>query len=275
MQTHVLPRFGETRLCDIKKVDLQVHLDELAEDFSKSVVQKARTWTKAVLEEAVEQDYLSKNTARKLTMPDTQPICERFLRPEEYQRLLTEMGWRDRLILRLFVLCAFRPGELFALQWECWKHSAVEIKEAIYRGKLGKPKSPTSAAYVVLPDSLIADLRKWYEMSRNPADHEFIFPSAKETPLDSHNYLKRVLKPAAEGAGVDAVTFQALRRTFATHFHGIGTVKDQQAQTRHADVTTTLNVYTQAVPESLKPAMEAFDQKMAGILNTTEHKFKM
>ena len=74
---------------------------------------------------------------------------------------------------------------------------------------------------------------------------------------------------------MDAVTFQALRRTFATHFHGIGTVKDQQTQMRHADATTTLNVCTQAAPESLKAAMEAFDQKMAGVLNTTEHKFKV
>ena len=76
---------------DITKVDLQVHLDELAEDFSKSVVQEVRTWTKGGLEKAVEQDYLSKNPARKLTMPDTQPICKRFLLFEEYQRLLTEL----------------------------------------------------------------------------------------------------------------------------------------------------------------------------------------
>jgi integrase len=47
--------------------------------------------------------------------------------------------------------------------------------------------------------------------------------------LHAGNYLKRdVLRPAATKAGIEGLTFQALRRTFATHFHGIGTVKDQQ-----------------------------------------------
>jgi integrase len=72
-----------------------------------------------------------------------------------------------------------------------------------------------------------------------------------------------VLKPAAKKAGIKGLTFQALRRTFATHFHRIGTVKDQQSQMRHADAQTTMNVYTQAVSESLEAALEEFDRKMS------------
>jgi len=72
-----------------------------------------------------------------------------------------------------------------------------------------------------------------------------------------------LLRPAAEKVGIKGLTFQALRRTFATHFHRVGTVKDQQAQMRHSNAQTTINVYTQAVSESLKSAMEEFDRKMA------------
>jgi hypothetical protein len=32
------------------------------------------------------------------------------------------------------------------------------------------------------------------------------------------NYLKRVLKPIAKKAEIPDMTFQAMRRTFATHF---------------------------------------------------------
>ena len=77
------------------------------------------------------------------------------------------------------------------------------------------------------------------------------------------NLRRDVLRPAAESVGIKGITFQALRRTFATHFHRVGTIKDQQSQMRHSNAQTTMNVYTQTVSESLKEAMEEFDRKMS------------
>jgi integrase len=91
-----------------------------------------------------------------------------------------------------------------------------------------------------------------------------IFPPATNKPIDAHNYLRRgVLRPAAESVGIKGVTFQSLRRTFATHFHRVGTVKDQQAQMRHTNAQTTMNIYTQAMSDSLREAMEDFDREMS------------
>jgi integrase len=112
MDHHVLPRFGRTRLCDLRKFDLQTQVNSLAQKYSKSVVDKARTWIRAILEEAVDQEYLQKNPARKLVMPPTRETCKRFLTPEEYRKVLSVLTGRDRLIFRLFVLCAFRRGTI-------------------------------------------------------------------------------------------------------------------------------------------------------------------
>jgi integrase len=219
---------------------------------------------RAVLEEAVEQEYLQKNPARKLILPPTRDTCKRFLTAEEYRKMLSILSGRDRLIFRLFVLCAFRPGELFALRWRSFREDALRIEEAVYRGRLGKPKTKGSAAVVTLPKSLADELRSWYNEAGRPAPDAFIFPSKRGTPLDAHNYLQRdVLKPVAESVGFEGLTFQALRRTFATHFHRVGTVKDQQSQMRHSNAQTTINIYTQAVSESLRMAMEEFDRKMS------------
>jgi integrase len=264
MKKHVLPRFGEVRLCDLRKFDLQTHLNKLAQSYSKSVIDKARTWVRAVLEEAVEQEYLRKNPARKLVMPPTRATCKRCLSPAEYRKMLGVLTGRDRLIFRLFVLCAFRPGELFALRWRCLVENELRIEEAVYRGKLGPPKTKGSAAVVALPKSLAVDLQTWYDASGRPAPDVFIFPSERGTPLDAHNYLQRdVLKPAAESVGIQGLTFQSLRRTFATHFHRVGTVKDQQSQMRHSNAQTTMNIYTQKVSDSLRQAMEEFDRRMS------------
>ena len=57
--------------------------------------------------------------------------------------------------------------------------------------------------------------------------------------------------PVAESVGIKGVTFQSVRRTFATHFHRVGTVKDQQARNAsHQRLQTTMNIYTQAMSDS-------------------------
>jgi integrase len=277
MNRHVLPVFGDVPLAKLRRFDLQTHLNKVAAKYSKSLVDKVRTWVRAVLEEAVEQEFLTKNPARKLVMPPTRETCKRFLTKPEYHKLLKALDGRDRLILRLFILCAFRPGELFALRWRCFQNGCLKVEEAVYRGKLGKPKTRGSVSAVVLPDSLAKDLQEWFEASGCPGSEAFIFPSSVDKAMDGHNYLQRdVLRPAAEKAGIKGVTFQCLRRTFATHFHRVGTVKDQQTQMRHANAQTTMNIYTQAVPDSLRSAMEEFDQEMspAGeqISKDSEHK---
>ena len=150
--------------------------------------------------------------------------------------MLGVLDERDRLIFRLFVLCAFRPGELFALRWRCFVNGALKVEEAVYCGKLGRPKTFGSAAEVALPKSLEDELVRLYEERGRPYLNAFIFPSSVNKPIDAHNYLRRdVLRPAAESVGIKGITFQCLRRTFATHFHRVGTVKDLQSQMRHSN----------------------------------------
>ncbi len=275
MDYHVLPRFGETRLCDLTRFELQAHLNELAKKYSKSVVQRARTWLKAAIEEAIDQDFLVKNPARKLEMPVTRKTCKRYLSSEEVQKLLMSLEGRDRLIARMLIVCALRPGELFALRWRSVQQGRLKIEEAVYRGKVGPTKTEGSAAFVAIPESLQKELEFWREKCRYPGDDQIVFPSRRGGPLESHNYLRRVLKSKGKEAGIEDITFQALRRTFATQVHGIGTVKDAQTQLRHSNATTTMNVYTQEIPASVKATVEALDQKLFGVLNTNEHEFKM
>lgn len=75
-------------------------------------------------------------------------------------------------------------------------------------------------------------------------------------------YLKDVLKPIANGVGVPGLTFQALRRTFATLAQKHGNPKDVQTQIRHADPSLTLRVYTKQIPESVKEMVEALDKEL-------------
>jgi len=58
-----------------------------------------------------------------------------------------------------------------------------------------------------------------------------------------HNFLK----PAAQPAGLGLIGWHTLRRTFSTLLRGNGEdIKVQQELMRHADIRTTMNLYTRA-----------------------------
>jgi integrase len=71
-----------------------------------------------------------------------------------------------------------------------------------------------------------------YHQSAAPAPNDLLFPTETGTPYRIGNYLKRTLKPIAAKAGIPDITYQALRRTFATH-SGDTALRRTQAQLRH------------------------------------------
>jgi integrase len=84
--------------------------------------------------------------------------------------------------------------------------------------------------------------------------------------MDRRSYLRRFLKPLARKLGIKGLAFQSLRRTFAKQVQKLGPVKDSQTQLRHAHASTTLGIWTQEIPESLRQTVGALDQKLFGTL---------
>ena len=190
---HILPVLGNLQLSQITRFSLQAHLNDVAKRMSRSVAKKVRVYVKDILDEAFEQELIPKNPARKLDMPRTRKPCDRNLSAEEVAKLLNALNARDHLMVRMFVLCALRPGELFALRRECVELGRLRIKEAITRGEIQDTKTEESNGYVALPSSLEAELQNWMRSTPDDDAHAFVFASRNGTPLDAHNYLRRFL----------------------------------------------------------------------------------
>jgi hypothetical protein len=63
------------------------------------------------------------------------------------------------------------------------------------------------------------------------------------------------LFPAAKKLGIGRIAWHTFRRSHSTLLHALGVdLKVQQELLRHADVRTTLNIYTAAVPSALREA---------------------
>ncbi len=79
---------------------------------------------------------------------------------------------------------------------------------------------------------------------------------AGELPLRSTAVLENHIKPAAVTAGIaGSVGWHTFRHTYSSMLRQLGVdLKVQQELLRHADVRTTMNVYTQAVSEQKRAA---------------------
>jgi integrase len=203
---------------------------------------------------------IGKNPARKLVNPETKE-SEKQVLPKAHARLLLDsLPFRDKLMAMMAAFCAMRPGEIFGLRWSSWRGDHFHIEGTAWRGTLrpGKAKTKASKAPVAIPDVLLPALQMWREENASAPTEALIFPSEKGTPMRPENWLRRRIKPVAEGLKISGpVNFQVLRRTFATNAQGFGNPKDAQTHLRHSDISTTLNEYTQAVPDSVRKLVNA------------------
>jgi len=269
---------GSRRIGQLTRDPLQECLNEMAaRGDSFSAVKKARTYINAALEYALDENLIAKNPARRLELPGKRlrKPCGRFLSLEEVRRLLSaaaDVGPRERLIMHLFMVCGLRAQELFVLRADDVESGTLRIDEALKEtekgnARIGETKSLTSNGYVALSPELAKELQIWmqirnladpYHRTSQSAPNDLLFPSETGTPYRIGNYLKRVLKPVAQKANIPDLTYQALRRTFATHFQKYGSPKDAQAQLRHSRLEMT-GWYMKQIPESVRAAVEKMD----------------
>ena len=115
----ILAEFGDKALRDLDCVDLQSWLNRLADNYSRSMVFHCDTYLKSICAEAVEQDFLAKDPARKLKRPKTRKPDETRLEWAQYQAVIdAAASLRDKLAIKVGAATAVRPGELFAFRWQ-------------------------------------------------------------------------------------------------------------------------------------------------------------
>jgi len=258
--------FDSIPLENFDKFTLQIHLNNLAQTRSKDRVLQIRAYLRDIFVEAVDQDFLAKDPARKLKVPThLRETDKTTLTWEQLRKALSGLRLRDRILLELDMTNALRPSELFALKWKSFdaQESSMNVRETVYKGKIrswGKTQKSLSAVHI--PKPLTADLEQWKLQCPDPSPEAFIFPNKKGGFMDTSNYRNRVLHRLAEDLALPKLTFQVIRRTIATLAQKKGTVKDIQGVLRHSRAGTTTDVYMQTIPESLQMVVNSINLEL-------------
>jgi integrase len=265
IQKDLVETFDGIPLENFDRFALQLHLNQLAKTKSKDRVLQIKAYVRDIFAEAVEQDFLTKDPARKVTVPS---------QLRDTDRTHSDLGADARCTLTPRAAGSYFAGTrhdkralrpTVALRWKCFNYaeSKMRVFETAYNGTIRDwGKTRKSLGRVHLPKELAEDLWLWKQECRDSSPDAFIFPDAKGGFMNTGNYRKRVLHKLARDLGLPKLTFQVIRRTIATLAQKKGTVKDVQGLLRHSRAATTTDVYMQEIPESVQATINAIHAEL-------------
>ncbi len=150
----------------------------------------------------------------------------RVLTEAQLAMLLAVVPARHRLLFELVASTGVRISEAIALRWGDLEldgeRPVIRIRRAYVKGHFKPPKSRYGKRAVPIDFPLVRALRKAQGASERPGERELIFSTPAGKPLDYSNLHGRVMKPAAEEAGVSWAAFHTLRHTCASRLFAQG-----------------------------------------------------
>ena len=217
---------------------------------------------------------IRRNPCRQVVLPKSSRYVGAAYDEEEVEKLLLAAKGTDmELPLYIEICLGLRRGELLALRYSSinWEKNTIYIKES--RVTVGndvvvkEPKTRSGIRELIAPPHLMKMLREqrvWYLEQKLKTGADFIDsdlvvcqPNGRPYHPDTLTFkFKKLLKRN----GLRDIRFHDLRHTNASMMIASGIdIKVAQQRLGHADVTTTLNIYSHALKHANEAAAQTID----------------
>ena len=259
LKNHITPKWGEYSLEQIKPLAVEQWLKGL--DLAPKSKGHLKNQMRIVFNCAMRWELLPYQT-NPMSFVRVKDVSKRVRQPavltiEQFRQVLEHIPEPYRTMCVMAGCLGLRISEVLGLQWRDfdWDTRQLQIRRSWVCGHVGEPKTENSRRPMPVDLALEKILRE--HRRRLPSlQSEWVFPS-KRTGMPAHPWSaqRRWLLRAGEKVGTMRLGWHAFRHTYSTLLNEHGTdVKVQQELLRHADIRTTMNVYTRAVPERLRKA---------------------
>ena len=272
---HLVPRFGDTALCDITRQDVQAYVAHLTQaGYAPKTVDHIHDVLSAVLRTAVKWGHMQENPTRGVDLPALKTVLPKWvLTAPQAASLLAELPPLARTMAGVAMLTGLRRGELFALRWNAvnFTEKHLTVQEAVYEGVFGTPKTDAGIRRVPLAESTLALLAEWRARVKRTEPDALVFSTWSGKPISPHNVTRRWIVPACTKLGLRKATWLTFRRTYASWSHDQGVPGKVVAKLMgHTNVDVTLNIYTQAMDDSLRTAVDRVGNRLFNIVHSDE-----
>ena len=140
------------------------------------------------------------------------------------------------------------------------------MRAAVYDGTFRTPKTEAGIRQIPLSMAAFKLVSAWKRQAKRTDADALIFGTRTGGPITPNNVLRRAIFPACDRLGQPRATWLTFRRTYSSWSHQQGVPGKVTAQLMgHANVDTTLNVYTQVLDGSVRDAVERVGSELNAI----------
>jgi len=256
---HIRQKWGAAKLSEVKAAQVAGWLRDMkCSSLTKAHIKAlmSRLFKRAMLWELlplqvnpmslVEVRGVSKRRKKPLVLTLVQSEAILGLLPQPYKTMV------------LIGLCTgLRVSEILSLQWADidFERLSMKVTRAVVRGIVDEVKTEYSHDELPLDSDFAEKLREWKQQCL-PSEQGWVFSSpVTGRPFEPGAIQQKVIRAAGKKLGLQSVGWHTLRHTYRALLDASGApVGVQQKLMRHAQISTTMNVYGNALMESKREA---------------------
>lgn len=254
-ERHIRPKWGSEFIQNVKTIAVEDWLESYAH--SRQVKSHVRNLMHTLYQAAIRWEMTGRNPIDLVRQSRKRLKTPRVLTPAEFKALLAELAEPYKTMVITIACLGLRISELLGLQWRDldFENLTVKIQRSVVEGEVNETKTEASESALPLDPDLAEVLLAHRAQSPHAADSDYVFAGATGKPRWPDGILADYLKPAAAKAGIGDIGWHTFRHTYSSLLHALGaTLAVQKELLRPADIQTTMNIYTQAIPAEKREA---------------------
>ncbi|NCP86665.1 MAG: hypothetical protein CO094_00685 [Anaerolineae bacterium CG_4_9_14_3_um_filter_57_17] len=283
---YIIPQIGHRRVYEIKPLDLRDILTAYSKEVSQRELLYIWQTASSFFSYLVAQGVMPQNLARSVARPRKEQSSTdcRYLSRDQVRKLVEVAETTNHPLVDLYYFAlstGMREGEILGLRWNNvdWDAKCIIVVEQVQyteekraEGKLPytfqSTKTEGSKRRIPVGEETIRRLK--VQQRRNSVfkqlakekwkENNLVFPSEVGTPMEPTNVIRR-FKDLLKNAELPNIRFRDLRHTHATLLLLRGVhPKVVSERLGHADITTTLRIYSHVIPTMQEGAASTIEE---------------
>ncbi|KAA9291990.1 tyrosine-type recombinase/integrase [Aerococcus urinae] len=279
---HILPSLGKIKIDKLKTRTIQNLVNEWHKRYKKH--KEIFNLLKRLMKYAVTMDYIFTNPCDKVIIPKKKieyysPSRDRdFYNKDELEEFLRILEKSNKpmwyCFFRILAFTGLRRGEALALTWNDinFKESTLSVNKSLSRGNdglyIGRPKNESSIRTIGIDQNTLSVIHQWKKKQAQEflklgqnllSSDQFLFRKADiNFPINQsapRNFLYRFCKSNE----LPMINIHGFRHTHCSLLFESGVpIKEVMERLGHADIQTTMNIYTHVTPQSREKSANKF-----------------
>ncbi len=264
LKNHIEPRWGTTPVADM------MNSAYVVEQWLKQLVAapKSKVHIRGVISVLLEYAMLLGKVPvgrNPMELVKIEGASKRVKQPKnltfsQFIHLLSFLREPYRTMAVLAGALGLRCSEFDGLIWRdiSFDNQMLSVERAVVRGRVDDVKTRFSKQKLPLDPAVMEVLKRWKEQSQFTHEEDWVFASSAKLgkkPIHAQAAQDWALAPAGIKAGLGRIGWHDLRHSYRTWLDATGApISVQRELMRHASITTTMDIYGGAVPETQREA---------------------